>query len=39
MLSKCATDPMMYYDATAGEDLAAAFEEIAEGILKLYVSR
>jgi hypothetical protein len=39
MLQKCASNPANYFNATAGEDLAAAFEEIAEGILKLYVSR
>lgn len=39
MLRNCATNPANYFDATAGGDLAAAFEAIAQGILKLYVSR
>jgi Flp pilus assembly protein TadG len=39
MLRNCASNPANYYDATAGGDLAAAFESIAQGILKLYVSK
>jgi Flp pilus assembly protein TadG len=39
MLRNCASDPANYFDATAGDDLAAAFEAIAQGILKLYVSK
>jgi hypothetical protein len=39
MLQKCASNPANYFDASAGDDLAAAFEAIAQGILKLYVSR
>jgi hypothetical protein len=39
MLRSCASNPANYFDATAGDDLAAAFEAIAQGILKLYVSK
>jgi Flp pilus assembly protein TadG len=39
MLRNCASNPQNYFDATSGGDLATAFQAIAEGILKLYVSK
>jgi Flp pilus assembly protein TadG len=39
MLKKCATSPEHYYRAAMGSDLQSAFETIAQGILRVYLSQ